>query len=292
MPADTAGQVDIRGIDIDKLAKGFADEENVFKKFINVTATSSRLIRWYQKTAGFLDTSDTTGITASQIDFVAEKALPPVLQQTWTRNESSVKKFMAESEWLSEEDIRDSDIDILATTVRDIVRAVERRVDKRIYDIITESGAPVNILSNLAIANWSDTTNGDPIRDLLSGAALIRGQSYEINNLVLALNPKDYKNLLGWLISTKGSSIPAFASDKVESGVLMNLLGNKVVVNENVSGANAVQFVQGRIATWKSFMPVTARTIEEPLIGTKIRVAEEGECLLTDPKGVVLHRGI
>ena len=30
--ADTSGMADIRGIDIDKLAKGFADEETILKK--------------------------------------------------------------------------------------------------------------------------------------------------------------------------------------------------------------------------------------------------------------------
>ena len=43
-----------------------------------------------------------------------------------------------------------------------------------------------------------------------------------------------------------------------------------------------------RAATWKTFTPITSRTVEEVGIGTKIRVWEEGECLLTDPKCVHL----
>ena len=41
---ETSGMAEIRGIDIDKLAKGFADEENILKKFVTVSSTSAREI--------------------------------------------------------------------------------------------------------------------------------------------------------------------------------------------------------------------------------------------------------
>src|SRR3990167_9009910 len=112
--ATTSGQANIRGIDIDKLAKGFADEEMILKRFVTNTTTSAREIRWYQRTAGVLDSTDTTGITASQIANVAYGARPVVVEQSWTRNTSYIRKYFVESPMLTEEDIRDSDIDILA----------------------------------------------------------------------------------------------------------------------------------------------------------------------------------
>jgi len=117
--ADTSAEADIRGIDIDKLAKGFAEEEIVMKRFCNVTSTSAREIRWYQKTAGFLDSTDTTAITASQISNTAFKARPFVVEQSWTRQTSYVRKYFVESPWISQEDIKDNDVDILAANVRD-----------------------------------------------------------------------------------------------------------------------------------------------------------------------------
>ena len=48
--ADTSGQAEIRGIDIDKLARGFADEVLVLKKFLRVSKTNAREIRSYSKT--------------------------------------------------------------------------------------------------------------------------------------------------------------------------------------------------------------------------------------------------
>lgn len=278
--ADTSGMSEIRGIDIDKLAKGFADEEFVFKQFLTVTPTSAREIRWYQKTTGVLDSVDTTGITASQIANTSHLSLPTVVEQSWTRRTSYVRKYFVESPWMSYEDLSDCDPDILATNVRDLTRAVANQVDSRIYSILSTQ---LPLSGSAAGGGWDDGTNGNPIADLLSGSANIRAQGYDISNLVLLVKPSDYKNLLNWLIAVKGSSIPAFASQKVENGVLMNIVGNKVVVSNNCSGGYAIQIVPQRIATWKTFTPITAQTKDEVGIGKKIRVWEEGEMLLTDP---------
>lgn len=287
--ADTSAEADIRGIDIDKLAKGFADEDNIFKKFVTLSATKAREIRWYKKTSGFLDSPDTSGITASQIANTAFKARPFVVEQSWTRQTSYIRKYFVESPILTDEDIKDTDIDILGTNVRDLTRAVARQVDKRIYDIITESITPVNINTAAAVGTgWDDATNGNPITDILVGKQKIRSYGYNPEGCVLVLNSIENRNLINWLISTKGSSIPQFASSKVESGVVLTILGCSVVVSENATTDYACLWVPTRAATWKAFMPITAVTVRDPGIGTKIRVWEEGECLLTDPKAVHL----
>ena len=139
--ADQSAQADVRGLFVDKLVKGFADEENVFKQFCTVTSTSAREIRWFQKTAGFLDSVDTTAITASQIANTSSKSRPVVVEQSWTRNTSYVKKYFVESPLISIEDIKDSDVDVLATNVRDLTRAVARKVDLRIFSVINEAAA-------------------------------------------------------------------------------------------------------------------------------------------------------
>lgn len=287
--ADASGQADIRGIDIDKLAKGFADEESVLKKFVANTSTSAREIRWYQKTSGFLDSTDTTGITASQIANVSERGLPVVVEQTWTRNTSYVRKYFVESPTISMEDIKDTDIDILATNVRDLVRAVANQVDIRIFNVLTESLSPSNIETTAATADgWDDATTGDPVLDLLTGLQKIRANGYDTNGVVLYINPIEHKNLMQWLITTKGSSIPNFSSEQVTKQAVMTLLGHTVVVSQNATTDNALQFIPSRSATWKSFMPLKSVVIDEPGIGKKIRVWEEGECILTDPKSVHL----
>jgi hypothetical protein len=122
----------------------------------------------------------------------------------------------------------------------------------------------------------------------LAAKQAIRSYGYNPENAVLYINSIEHKNLLNYLISVKGSSIPSFSSEKVRSGVVMELLGLQVVVSENATTDYALVFVPQRSATWKSFMPITAGTISDLGIGTKIRCWEEGECLLTDPKAVYL----
>ena len=276
----TSGQSTIRGIDIDKLAKGFADEQNVFKSLCTIATTSAREIRWYKKTSGFLDSVDTTGITASQIANVSERSRPVVVEQSWTRQTSYVRKYFVESPTISSEDIKDTDIDILATNVRDLVRAVARQVDKRIYDVATAGVGN----SNAATATWDNSTQADVniVKDLLTAKKDIRVDGYDPEGAFLLLTPGDHELMLTNLIFTKGSSIPAFASGKMENGVVMEILGLKVMVSTNVDADEALVVVPNRALTWKSFMPITTAVMDDPGVGKKIRVWEEGECLMTD----------
>jgi hypothetical protein len=292
--ADSSGQAEIRGIDIDKLAKGFADEASLLKQFVAVSSTSAREIRWYQKTAGFLDSTDTTAITLSQIANVSERSLPVVVEQSWTRQTSYIKKFFVESPTISEEDIKDSDVDILATNVRDLVRAVANQVDIHIYSVLIEASAatpttpnPTNTLTTVATADgWNDPTTGNPIKDIMTGNRKIRAQGYDTSSMILYINPIEHENLLDYLINVKGSSIPSFSSEKVKTGVLMELLGNRVVVSQNATTDYALQFIPQRSATLKEFMPITSTVISDPGIGRKIRCWQESVALLTDPKSV------
>jgi|19_taG_2_1085344.scaffolds.fasta_scaffold00750_6 hypothetical protein len=292
--ADASGQADIRGIDIDRLVKGFADEENVFKKFVVNSTTTAREIRWYQKTSGFLDTPDTSGITTSHISNNAQGALPFVAEQSWTRNTSYVKKFFVESPLFSIEDLKDSDVDLLATNVRDLVRAVQRKQDLRIYSVITEASAatptipnPSNVHTAAATGTgWDDTTNGDPIDDILLGKQKMRASGYDPEGSVLLMNPIEHRFLLDYLINTKGSSIPQFSSEKVRDGVVMEILGCNVLVSQNATTDYVIQWIPDRSATLKTFMPITSAVITDPGIGKKVRVWIESECLLTDPKSV------
>ena len=129
---DKSGQADIRGLDINKLARGFADVENILKNFVRKGKTKAREMRTYQKTSGFLDTA-TTDDTAISLIPTSQFARPFVTEQSWTRNTDYVQDFMVESPWISFSDMKDNDVDILKTNVRDIVRAVQRKVDLRIF---------------------------------------------------------------------------------------------------------------------------------------------------------------
>jgi hypothetical protein len=286
--ADASSQADIRGIDIDKLAKGFSDEVIKLKRFVTQSSTSAREIRWYQKTSGFLDSVDSTGITASQIGNQSFKSRPVVVEQSWTRQTSYVREYIVESPWISNADIKDSDPDILAGNVKDLTRAVEHQVDLRIWNVISnnQSGsASPGINWNATTLPWDTTgfSGCDIIEDIMEGKMNIRHDGYDPEGGVLLVNSYDHKQMLSYLVGYKGSSIPAFSSERIKDGIVMNFLGLNVVVDENVTADYALIIVPDRAATWKSFTPITAVKIEEPLIGVKVRVAEAGECILTDP---------
>jgi len=296
--ADTSGMNEIRGIDIDKLAKGFADmEPNILKKFVTNSTTANREIRWYQKTSGFLTTTATTGITLSQMQ-TDQLTLSTVVEQSWTRQTSYVKKFFLESPTISMEDIKDSDPDVLATNIRDIVRSVERQVGLRIFFMLANCApaTPVTpltdtttygaVLTTAATDGWDQTATMNPVLDILNGEQKIRSYGYQPRGGILGMNSIEHKYLLSYLINVKGSSIPQFSSQKVVDGVLLELLGWNVVVDEIFTTDYVYQWVPDRALTWKAFMPITTAVIDEPGIGKKVRVWEEGECLLTDVNAV------
>ena len=161
---ETAGMAEIRGIDIDSYAKGYADEENILKRYVTVTPTSAREIRWYSKTAGFLTTAATEGIAATtEGTNISERSMPPVVNQSWTRTTSYVRKYMWESETISMEDIKDCDIDILAAHIRDIVRLVERQVDARIYTVLSTG---TGVQTAAATSEWDVAATANPIKDI------------------------------------------------------------------------------------------------------------------------------
>ena len=296
MAYDKSAEADIRGIDIDKLAKGFGEILPSFKNFVTKSKTKSREIRWYRKGLSLatamnaLNTPDTQG-TSNLMANTSFKARPFVVEQAWERQTSYIRKYFVESPLISIEDIKDSDIDILAGNVRELVKAVHFRVDRRIYDVLTEattSGTPnpSTVNSTAAIAGWATTATCNPILDILNAKMEISDAGYDPEGAVYLMTPLEHKSLLNFLISVKGSSIPSFATDKVKSGIVMELLGVNVAVSPNATNDWVVMFVKGVAVTWKQFVPITSVVIDEPGIGKKIRVWEEGEAILTDPLAV------
>lgn len=281
--ADTAAQADIRGIDIHKLVEGFAEEGVILKNFCRVSKTSAREIRWYHKTEGFLTGPTTTGITSTLIANTSSKTLPVAIEPSYTRNTSYVKKYFAESPLITIEDLNDSDPDIWADMIKDIARAVNYQVDARIYAVMIAAGAQT---AAATADGWDDTATGDPIIDLTNAQQKIRAKGYDVNGAVLYINSIEHKNLVNWLISVKGSSIPGFSSEKVRSGVVMELLGLKVVVSENATTDQAVVFLPDKAVVWKEFMALKSAIVDDPGIGKKVRVWAEGEALRPNPNAV------
>lgn len=292
---DTIGQADIRGIDINKTAIVFGEEESILINFVSRSTTAAREMRWFQKTSGFLDTIAATGATEalSQIQ-TTSGTIPAKVKQTWTRQTSYVKIFKAESEMISTEDLKDNDVDIFNTHLKDIVRGVVNQRDIRIYSVLIEAAAatpttpaPSLTLTTAAVADgWNDLVTGNPIFDLMQGNQKIRAQGNKTQDIVAYMNPTEHLHLMNYIITVKGSSIPAMSSELAKSGVLMEVVGNKIVVSQNATTDNVLQFIPEGACQYREFMPLTTAIIDEPLVGKTIRVATEGEAILVDPNKV------
>lgn len=282
--ADTVGMQDIRGLDIEKTVKGFALLEYIFKKDCLVSSMSGDSVRWYQETS-----ADLSPVTP-QTMLISPEANFPHLEVSWTRNTSYVDKYAAES-FVNMEDMKSADIDIMARTLLRLTRAVVKQVDSVIYNALSESDTPTNIqtfeTTTVGGDQWDATSYaGNPIKDILHAKYLLDSYGYDSNKAVMYLHPLDARNLMDWIIG-KGNNIPNFASDKVESGVLMKFLGITIKVSVNKTEDSAIMFIPQTSVTWKSFQDTTSAIIEDKGIGSKIRVWELGVPLLTDPNSVV-----
>jgi len=280
--ADQAAQAEIRGIDIKKLVEGFADVDIILKKFVRVTSTSAREIRWYSKTAGYLTSPVTTGITTDMIE-TSSKALPVAIENSYTRETSYIKKFFTTSPLLSIEDLKDSDPDIWGDIIKDATRAVNKKVDSRILTVMDAAGCNT---AAAAGSGWNVDADADPMYDFLTAIETIEGYGYSSSDLVAYMNPAEKKWLLRWLITVKGSSIPGFSSSKIDGGDLMQFLGVRIVSDPNRPTDTVTIFSPSKAVVWRDFMPTTSAIIDEPGIGKTVRVWCEGEAIRPNPRAV------
>ncbi len=281
--ANTSGQAELRGINIDKVAKNYEEEALIFKGLVNVTSTNARECRWYQKTSGFL-----TATAPAKISPIAYGARPFVLEQSWTRNTSYVKKYMLDSPMINMEDESDSEVKVFLDNLKAIVEAVAYDIDGDIWDVVSESQTPVNINSVTATAAWDAASGQNPYEDIMEAKQKIREQTKrKLKNGYLLVSAKGEKDLLVWLVSI-GSQIPATADSKMSDGALYSIAGLKVIVSENVTADYAMVAGLKDACEFKQFKGMQTAIIKEELIGRKIRVSEHGVAILEKPKFVTL----
>lgn len=278
--ADTSGQADLRGLQIDKVSKDMFEEASIFKGEVSNEKTKSREIRWYQKTTGII-----TLTAPAKISPIAYGARPFVAEQSWTRNTSYVKKYFLESPTINMEDESDSDVRIWMNNVEDLTAAVAYDRDGDIWDVVSENVTPVNINSVTSTAAWDAASGQDPYEDISEAEQLIREQTKrKVKNLGLYVSAKGHKDLKVWIVSIKGSSVPSFSSRLMENGTLLEFDGKKVIVSENVTADYAMVADLKKSSIYKEFMSLKTGIIKETGIGRKIRIWTHGITLLVRPK--------
>ncbi len=285
--ADSRGMQDIFGLDIDKLAKGFGSQMYTFLAECQVRKMKGDSVRWFQKTAGTLSAT-APSVTSN----VAAGARPTTLEVSWTRNTSYKKIFFVEG-FLDDEDVSDAEIDTFATTIRDLTEVIVRDRDAHLWEIMSDEQSGANIQTFATTAQGGDQWDAanyaaDPIVDLMHAKKLILDQGYNPEGATLLLDTLGYKSLVTWLISGKGSSIPGFSSDKIKSGIVLNLLGLNIKVSSNVTTDFALVIVPKRAVTYSESKGITATTSVDEQIGRNIRIKASGIAYRTDPNAIVL----
>jgi len=283
--ADTSAMADIRGIDINKLVEGFAEEGVILKNYCRVMTTTAREMRWFAKTAGFLASPTTSTITTTLIGNTSSKSLPVVIEPSYTRTTSYVKKYFASSPLISLEDLKDCDPDVWGDMIKDTARAVNYQIDARIQTVMTAGGCGTAAATG---NGWNVDADGDPITDFENAKLSMRIYGYDTSDVIAYMDPINAKWLIRWLINVKGSSIPAFSSDKVSSGRLMELLGVKIVVSQLATADQVTFFIPNKAIIWKEFMPLTSAIINDEGIGKTVRIWAEGEAIRPNPFAVYL----
>ena len=281
--ADGAGQALIRGLDIDKVSKDMLEEASIFKNEVKNETTSSREIRWYQKTSSIL-----TATSPAKISPIAYGARPNVLRRTWTRNTSFTKKYLLDSEMIDMEDETDSDVQVFLNTAEDLTDAVAFDRDKDIWDVVSESRTPVLINDVTSTAEWNAASGQNPYEDVAEAEQLIREGTNRDPILKLYLNAKDHKSLKVWLVTVKGSSIPGFSSQLIENKPLLMFDSKQVIISDNVTADFAMVANLERAAIYKEFSGLKTSIITEEQIGRKLRIGTNGITILVRPEYVAL----
>ena len=285
---ETAGQALIRGIDLTKNAIAFEEEALIFKSLIANKPTKAREIKFWQKTTGYL------ALTApAKLSNIAPGARPFVAETSWTPVTKYSIKYMLDSPMINMEDESDSEVQVFLDNAKDVVEAIANDEDNDIWNVISENQSVSNINGVAANATWAAASGQDPFEDIMQAKMAIRQQTKRsIRDGKLLVNAQGEKDLLVWLVSTKGSSIPNFASEKVGSGTLAGIAGLQVVVSENVTATFAMVADLKQAAQYRQFKPLQTWIITEEGIGRKIRVSTNGVAILIKPKFITLITGV
>lgn len=276
--ADGAGQAQIRGYKLDRVARQYNEEANIFYNEVTVRPQSGREIRWYQETQGYLTLS--TGATIK----IAEGAQPFAVETTWTRNTSYPKKYMLDGKMIHMEDEKDAEVRVFLDNMRKVVEAIAYDRDLDIWDVASESQSPSNINSVTSTAAWDAASGQDPMEDVSEALQLIREQTKRaVRNPKLYVSAKGEKDLKVW-ITGQGTKFTEVASDLVMKGMIQRFAGCEVVVSEAVTADYAGVGDLKRAVEYFEFIPMTTDIIRESGIGRKVRVWTHGVPVLTLPK--------
>ena len=286
--ADTRGQKDIFGLDIDKFVQGVEKFNYNFLNEFQKTTIKGDSKKYWTKNPVRLAALTSPSATKN----VSPGSRPATMEVSWDTDTVYVKKYFVEG-FLDAEDISDADIDVYGTTLRDITERIIRDRDIDLYAIMSDiagAGANIQTFATTAVGGdqW-DAANyaADIIKDFNRAIRLIQAAGFK-DKISCIMDPVAYESLVNWLISGKGSSIPGFSSEKIKSGVVMELLNVSIKVSTEATTDYVVFTIGQRAQSYAEAEALQGNTTVDPGIGRNIRVWTRGIGYLTNPNVNVL----
>jgi hypothetical protein len=277
--ADTIGEIDIRGENIERAVKGFANKLYKLRPILKMENSSNWQESYYRETS----TPLTAGGNRS-VNQVARGALPPELHPSWTKVTTYNRKFMGQGT-IFYEDIKTNAIATQARTMFRVAEAIVNAVDLYIYTALTAEGSTSGVVA--AQDDWDSVTiaNRDPIGDILIGIGAMTTNNYDVkSNGYLLVKPRDYASLLR---NSKVINNPSFkTADVVSNGKVGQICGLTIIESTNVSADEAMIVMGNRAATWKGVVGLMSQVITDPGVNVKVRAWEMGHIQITDPQAL------
>ena len=282
--ADQIGEQDIRGENIERAVKGFANKLYKIHTILMKESSDKWTETYYRESNTPLTAEGTRNLNQ-----VARGSLPPHIEPSWTEVNSVNRKFMGQSIVYYEDRLTNA-INTQARTLFRVSEAIVNAKELYIYAELTGASGTSGVVA--AADDWNSVTiaNRDPIGDILIGISAMTANNYDVKqNGFLLLNPTDYSSLLR---NDKVINNPSFkTADVVSNGRVGQIAGLTIIESTSVDADEAMIVFGNRAATWKSVVALTSTIIDDPGISTKIRAWEMGHIQITDPQGLYTITG-
>lgn len=276
------GSADLRSQFFDKTVKGIAERSYKFMQAVKEVSTSSWKNYFWRESSTPL-----TGTTGNAVRGIPRGAQFPQASPVWDRIQSVIEKYGLE-QTIPWEDILSDDLDVQERALFKLAEGVVKAVDDQIFEVLRQSDTGTDINTITLNAGWNETSSTF-IDDLLRGKQLIGESSYDVSDLMLFVNPRDYRSALRYL-TDKGAQFPNMGDSIANNGRQEKVVGVQLVVSISVPTSRALMVVPKRCGTWQSLVPLQTTTIEDKYRNITVRVVQEGVCQLTDPKAVTLYK--
>lgn len=280
------GNADLRARFYDKTIKNLAPRLFKFMKALAVENTSAWKNFFWREDATVLTPTGPLGIRG-----LAPGSQFPQAKQKMEQIQAQIEKYGLEQQivW---EDILTNDVDVQERALFKLAEGIAKAVDDQIYNVLSDNDTSSSIFiyncGGTAIAGWNETSAAFH-DDLLAGQQLIGESNIEADDLILFVNPRDYRSAMRFTLD-KGAQFNSVAEGVARTGRQNLIAGITLDVSNSVPVSRALLVKPKVVGTWKSLVPLQTTTIEDKYRNVTVRAVQEGVAQLYQPKAVVLYR--